>query len=384
MEAETPQAVVERLQETGYFPIAVEPAPLARVRAWRRPGGGRVRAGQLASLIRRLSDLLQSGLPLARTLDLLARDERHPALRRVLGAVQEEVRGGAALSAAAARHPAVFPPMLVGMLKAGEISGGLDTVTQRLADYFERTAEVRGRVQAALIYPAVLLCVGSGAVAFLLTGVIPKFAALFDELGQALPLPTRMLLAASGFLNQTWWALLAVGIVALLGFDRWRRTGRGRLAFAGWLLRAPGLGALLQAEYAGRFARTLGTLLQSGTPMLQALELAAGAVPNVVVQREVEQVARAVEDGAGLARPLKASAVFPALLGELATVGEEAGNLDAALLRGAGALEKDVERRVGILLSLLEPAIVILLGGAVAFIVLAVMLPVTQMSVVLR
>lgn len=388
MAAESPQAVAERLQAAGLFPVAIEPLGMFgwSGRSWRARFGAsrRVGAAALAAFARRLADLLRSGLPLAPALDLLARQERNAELRRAVESVRDEVRGGSALSAAAAKSPGTFPPIFVSLIKAGEISGGLDVVVERLALYFERAGEIQGRVRAALVYPAVLLLLGTGAVAFLLIVVIPKFAALFAELGQALPWPTRLLLALSVVFSKGWWVILAAACGAAAGLDRWRHRPAGRLKMDAWALRLPVLGPLLQAEYGGRFARTLGTLLQSGVPILRGLDLAGSAVPNVLIRRELEQIGRAVEDGAGLAKPLRASTVFPPVLGELATVGEESGSLETVLLRGAEGLEREVERGIRTLLSLLEPAIVIALGGAVAFIVLAVMLPVSQVAVVLR
>lgn len=384
MEAHDPQAVIERLHREEYFPVRVE-------RADGRPrlGGlslglgasARVPARDLLTFTQQLSTLLDAGIPLDRALAILADLSVSPRLRQIVQDVGQSVRTGSTLADALSRHhPRPFSRLYINTVRAGEKGGVLEAALRRLGEHLEQTRELREALTSAMIYPALLLSVGVGAVIFLMTFVLPRFAGIFSDLHQELPLPTRVLLAASHGLTTYWW-VLALGVVtALLGWQLVTRSEAGRLAVDRWLLGLPALGDLLRKIEAGRFARTLGTLLRSGVPLLAALGVTREVAGNRVLAVALGAVQEGAKRGDGLARPMAESGAFPALAIHMVRVGEETGRIEDMLERVAASYETEIRVAVRRFIALLEPIIILGLGLVVLGIVLSILLAILSIN----
>jgi general secretion pathway protein F len=321
-----------------------------------------------------LSTLLGAGLPLDRSLASLADISDNPMLRAAVRDVLQAVQGGKSFAEALGNHPKVFPSIYVNMVRAGEAGGFLDQVLARLVDYLEKAQQVRDEIFTAMMYPLFVTLVMGMSMVFLLTFVVPKFTDLFASSGKALPIPTRMLLGMSDFLAKYWWVLLLVLVGSIYGFRQWVATPAGRLSWDHWRLRMVILGDLVRKAEVASLTRTLGTLLKSGVPMLQALGIVRQIVANQVIGRAIGEVEVGAREGAGVAGPLGRTGVLPPLALQMITVGEETGRLEEMLLSAADHLEKDVRNRLQRLVSLVEPAMILIMGVAIGFIVIAMLL----------
>jgi len=385
MEAESEAAVTARLQQTGHHPCSISrwrehasrnPFSLLRHR-W-------VRLTDVAIFTRQLSDLVDAGLPIGRSLSIIAEQTDNVRLRDAVRSVQAEVEGGNSLSAALASYPRVFPPLTSTMVQAGEEGGVLPQVLAALADYYERSEELSGKVRAALAYPVFLTLVGSATVFVLMSFVVPNFVKLFEGLGGELPLPTRILIRVSLFLGSFWWALLlALFGMALLGW-RASRTIKGRAAIDKVKLALPLLGPVLAKVDIARLMQNLAMLLEHGVPVLQALNAAGQTVRNTCIRSLVNAVSKAVGDGKGLGEPLKSSGYFPPAVTNLILVGYASGDLPAMLKKAAAMCDREVERTTQVMTRLLEPALIFILGGAVGLVVAGILLPVFRINVLVR
>jgi general secretion pathway protein F len=377
MEAYGPEAVIERLHRDEYFPLRIDRTDgggrLAGLRAaWVTPP--RVAARDLSAFTQQLSILVDAGLPLEQALGILGDLAATPRLRQIVQDVTQSVRGGSTLADALSRHhPRPFSRLYINTVRAGEKGGVLEVSLRRLTEHLEATRELRETVTSALIYPALLATVGAGAVVFLMTFVLPRFAVVFADLGQALPLPTRTLLALSHWMVAYWWVLALAALAAVLGWQVMSRSDEGRLALDRWLLGLPLVGELVRKLEVGRFTRTLGTLLSSGVPLLNALGVAREVAANRVLALALQTVQEGVKRGDGLARPLGESGDFPPLVVHMVRVGEETGRLEDMLGRVATAYEGEIRVAVRRLVALLEPAIILVLGVVVLGIVLAIL-----------
>ena len=381
IEADNETAAIARLGSLGVYPISLaevsmdEPQALAVVRQ-------QVPSGVLGYMSRQLADLLGGGLSLFSALSLLAQQIEHRVLRAVVGEVSLAVREGQPFSEALSRHPAVFSPLYLNMVRAGEAGGGLDAVLVRLADLLEGESEFRSRILSALLYPAIVLLIGIGIVIGLLTYVVPKLTVLFTETGQLLPLPTRILLAVSAALSTWWWGWvlgLAAGIWALRAF---RRSAGGRAFFDRLVLRLPVAGVLARKMDTARFTRNFGVMIGQGVPVLQALEVASSTMSNIVMRYAIERVREAVRGGETLATALKASGQYPVFVSNMVAVGEESGTLEGALLKVATSYERETDRALRAFTTVLEPLVIVVVGLVVMFIVISVLLPIFQLGLV--
>jgi general secretion pathway protein F len=376
--AEVPIAI-SRLQDRGLIPLDVGAADGARARASRVAlpslpalGRRRVRNKDLLVLTQELSALVSSGLPLDRSLATLAELADNPEMKRIVSEVLHAVQGGKSLAEALGQHR-VFPPLYVNMIRAGEIGGFLETVLQRLAEYLERAQELRDEVRSALTYPVLLTFAMSLSILFLLLYVLPRFSSMFDEMGKALPLQARIILGLSRFLQGYWWALGGAILAGVAAFRYSIRTPRGRYSWDQWKLRIWVLGELLRRLESARLTRTLGTLLKSGVPMLQALGIVKEIVANKVIARALGEVEVGVREGAGVAEPLARSGVLPPLAVQMISVGEETGRLDELLLRVADHFDREVKVQVNQFTRLLEPVLILVMGVGVGFIVISML-----------
>ena len=375
MEAPDPRAVIERLQQDAYYPIAV----VAREGHGR--ASGRIRARDLVAFTQQLATLLEAGLPLDRALAIQAELAAGARLRAITRDLLEEVRGGASLGDALARHhPRPFSRLYVNMVRAGERSGALEGTLRRLAVLLEDTQALRDALVSALIYPALLTGVGAAAVIFLMTFVIPRFAEIFRELGGAIPAPTLALLAVSDALGRFWW-LLGLGTLAVLvGARSMLATPRGRLGVDRLALRLPVLRDVVRGSETARFTRVLGTLLKSGVPLVAALAVVKEVLSNQVVALAVGGLAEAVKRGTGLHKPMAEAGTFPPLAVHMVRVGEETGRLEDMLLTVGATFETDTRRRLQRLVALAEPSIILVMGLVVGFIVVAMLLAIFSIS----
>ena len=351
-------------------------APLASRRAW---FGRKLRARQLMLFTRQLATLSQV-TPLEEALRTIARQAEQEQVRAVLGAVHAGVVEGRRLSEAMAREPASFPPLYRAMVSAGEGSGTLPQILERMAVLLERQAIVRGKVRSALTYPLVLAAVASFVVLALMVFVVPKVVEQFDDVGQQLPFLTRAVIGLSDFLVAWWWALILALIAGAFVAARALRDERIRLRFDRFLLRLPLLGRLIRDLHAARMARTLSTMVGSRLPLLDGLKLTTTTVHNRALRSASADIAEAIRTGGSLSGALRKAGIFPPLLVYLAASGEASGKLDVMLERAADYLEREFDAFTTTALSLLEPAIIIFMGAVVALIVLSILLPILQLD----
>ena len=343
------------------------------------PAKTRLSSRQLALVTRQLATLI-SVAPLEEALRTLALQAEKPAVRRILEATHAGVLEGFRLSDAMARQPRAFPPLYRAMISAGEASGALPSILERLADLLEKEQAVRARVTTALVYPIVLAAVAIIVVACLMAFVVPKVVDQFESMGQSLPLLTRLVIGLSDAVRLGWWAILGGIALAVLLFLQALRRPAFKLAFDGWLLRLPMLGKLIRDLNAARMARTLSTMIASGLPVLEGLQITTPTIRNAVLRRATEQMAADIREGGGLSAAMRRASVFPPILVHMTASGENAGRLEPMMERAADYLEREFSTFTSVALSLLEPAIIILMGGIVAVIVLSILLPILQIN----
>ncbi len=337
---------------------------------------GGVNAKDLAIFTRQFSVMIDAGLPLVQCLEILAGQQENKTFQSVLTATRASVEGGATLSAAMRKHEKVFDALYVNLVEAGETGGILDTILQRLATYIEKNVKLKRAVRSALVYPVSVLLVAAGVITLLLWKVVPIFATLFLGLGVDLPLPTRIVIALSNFVGSIFGFLIVVALVgASIGLKIWYGTPVGRHAIDAVLLKLPLVGILLRKIAVARFTRTLGTLISSGVPILEGLEITARTAGNAIVEDALMHVRKSVEAGKNLADPLKETDVFPGMVTQMIGVGEQTGAMDAMLQKIADFYEEEVDAAVKDLLSALEPMMIVFLGVVVGGIVISMYLP---------
>ena len=384
MEAPDARMVIERLQRDSYFPMEVTSQVQGRglVRlAWPTLGQGQVKARELAALTQQLAMLLEAGLPLDRALGIQEELATSPRIKSITGDVLRSVRGGVSFGDALAKHhPRPFSRLYINMVRAGEKGGVLEVTLKRLAEFLEDAQAFRDALVSALIYPSLLALVGSATVVFLMTFVIPRFADIFRDLGQAIPVPTQILLSASTWLQQLWWAVALGALAAALAGRVILSTASGRLRADRVLLRLPVVGELALNTEVARFTRILGTLLQSGVPMVGALTVVRDMMSNQLLAAAVARLGEGVKRGTGLTRPMIESRAFPPLAIHMVRVGEETGRLDDMLLKAAAAFESETRSQVKRLIALAEPSIILAVGLLVGFIVVAMLLAIFSIT----
>jgi type IV pilus assembly protein PilC len=376
MEAESEEAVVNRLRQLGYAPISIEAEKGAGLKAEvKLPGAGRVKLKDLAVFSRQFATMINSGLSLLRALTILGEQTSNRRLGEVIIQVRAEVEKGTSLSAAMARHPKVFNRLYVSMVRAGEIGGFLDQVLVKVAETFEKEVELRGKIRSAMTYPVVVFTMVIGIVAAMLIFIVPTFESLYESLGGTLPLPTRMLMNASNILRR-FFPLVVLGMIVLTFlFRRWKASQKGRYQWDKFKLKVKVFGPLFHKTALSRFSRTLSTLIRSGVPILQALEIVGETVNNQVISRAVRDVQDSVREGESLATPLSKHAAFPAMVVQMMAVGEETGALDTMLSKVADFYDQEVEAAVASLTSMIEPILIAVMGAAVGGMVIALYMP---------
>ena len=335
---------------------------------------------QLVLSTRQLATLVKAGMPLLRALRTVA-DQLDPGpLREIFAAVATDVEAGMKFSEALSHHPRMFPPFYVNMVRAGEVGGLLDEILKRLAELLEKQARIKERVKSALMYPAFVMIAAVGILIILMAFVVPTFLGMFTELGSTLPWPTRLLVAVSTAVRSWWWIVLLVGAGVGALVKTFLQTPAGRRLTDQTLLHAPVIGSLMERLLISRFARTFGTLLSSGVPILSALETVRATVTNVVIDDALQDVERSLKVGESLARPMELSGVFPPLVTRMVALGEETGQLDKMLMQVADSYEEEVDVALAGLTQLLEPLLIVFVGGVVGFIVIAMFLPLMSLT----
>lgn len=338
-----------------------------------KPG---VNAKDLAVFTRQFSVMIDAGLPLVQCLEILAGQQENKTFETVLTTTRASVEGGATLSAAMRQHDKVFDALYVNLVEAGEAGGILDTILQRLASYIEKNVKLKRAVKSALVYPVAVLLVAGGVITLLLWKVVPIFVTLFVGLGVDLPLPTRIVMALSNFVGSIFGLLIVVFLAGMvIAIKLWHGTEKGRYILDGLLLKLPLVGILLRKIAVARFTRTLGTLISSGVPILEGLDITARTAGNAVIEKALNHVRKSLEEGKNLADPLKETNVFPGMVTQMIGVGEQTGAMDAMLQKIADFYEEEVDAAVKDLLAALEPAMIIFLGVVVGGIVISMYLP---------
>jgi len=381
LRAETSEAARDQLVSRKLYVVRIEPAveagtPLVSRRLF---AGRKIGAKQLTLFTRQLATLI-TVTPLEEALRTVSRQAEREELRRVLGNVHAGVVEGRRLSEAMAREPASFPPLYRAMVSAGEASGTLPQILERLANLLERQAQVRSKVLSTLAYPTILAIVAAFVVFALMIFVVPKVVEQFQDIGQSLPLLTRIVIGLSNFLAAWWWALLLAGVLAAFLAGRALKDEGLRMKFDRLLLRLPLVGRLIRDLHAARMARTLATMVASRLPLLEGLRLTTGTVHNRVLRAASADIAESIRTGGSLSGALKRAGIFPPLLVYLAASGEASGKLDLMLERAADYLDREFDAFTTTALSLLEPAIIIVMGAIVALIVLSILLPILQLD----
>jgi type IV pilus assembly protein PilC len=338
--------------------------------------GGGVDSKELAVFTRQFSVMIDAGLPLVQCLEILAGQQENKVFQKVLTGTRGAVEGGSTLSAAMRQYDKVFDALYVNLVEAGETGGILDTILQRLSSYIEKNVKLKRAVRSALVYPVAVLLVAGGVITLLLWKVVPIFATLFLGLGVNLPLPTRIVIAMSNFVGSIFGAMILVFLIgAAIGLKVWYGTPAGRMAIDRMLLKMPLVGILLRKIAVARFTRTLGTLISSGVPILEGLEITARTAGNAVIEKALMEVRKGLEAGRNLADPLKDTDVFPGMVTQMIGVGEQTGAMDAMLQKIADFYEDEVDAAVKDLLSALEPMMIVFLGVVVGGIVISMYLP---------
>lgn len=382
MEAAGRDEVAARLQEQGHLPVEARLASEAGGEsAWRALFKPKPFAGdRLVQFTQQLATLLAAGQPLDRGLTILLELPEDEAARRTIGDIREAVRGGASLSSALERQHGVFGRLYVNMVRAGEAGGSLHETLQRLADYLERSRALRARVVNALVYPAILLAMVGLSLLFLLGYVVPQFSAMYDSLEADLPLFSRLVLGLGNLVRDWWIVILAVPLLALVWLERKRREPAFQLRFHGWLLQRKLAGPLVAKLETARLARTLGTLLRNGVPLLAALGIARNVLDNRVLAADVDAAADEVKNGIGLSTALGRGKRFPRLALQMIQVGEESGALDAMLLKAADTFEQETSLAMDRMLAALVPAVTLVLALVVGLVILAVLSPIYDLT----
>ncbi len=338
-------------------------------------GGSGVSTKDLAIFTRQFATMISAGLPLVQCLDILAKQSSKPSFGRTIGDVTREVEAGSTLSDALGKHKAVFDDLFRNMVAAGEAGGVLDEILIRLANYIEKADALRRKIQGAMVYPAVVLTVALGATAFMLVFIIPTFAKMFTDFGGELPLPTKIVLGMSNFLTHWWWTLLLGGAAAGFAFQRYHSTENGKRQVDALLLKVPVIGDVLLKGAVARFTRTLGTLIASGVPILSGLEITARTAGNKIISEAIMTARASIREGETVSAPLKTSGVFPPMVVQMISVGEQTGALDEMLTKIAVFYEAEVDNAVDTLTSIIEPVMIVVMGGIVGGMVISMYLP---------
>lgn len=376
---------VQRVRGLNYFPIKVSQEKQKRHLAfnlklsnWKFSPA--ISHKQILAFTQQLATLVSSGLTLDRSLATLVNLSSENLMRETLVDIQKRVHAGSTFADALYQYPQTFSKLYVNMVRAGETGGILGVVLLRLSEFLEKSEALKDSVRSALVYPILLTLVGGGAVVILMTVVIPKFAIIFSDLGQTLPLATLFLLGASEFIGDYWWLFILLFGGGIAAFKTYMKQEKGKYQWDSLMLKLPMLGSLIQKIEVSRFSRTLATLLKSGVPILQSFAIVHSILSNSVVAAALENLQKGLKDGKGISGPLQKVTVFPPMAIQMITVGEETGTLEGMLVKVADVYDKDVERTIKSLVSLIEPLLILFMGVVVGFIVISMLMAIFSIN----
>lgn len=383
IDADSVRGARQKLRGQNIFPTDIREGTVAQASEKRDVArffqSDRIKAKELSVITRQLATLVGAGLPLVSALQALSEQCDELVSKRIILGIKEKVEEGSSLAKALSHYERSFPSLYVNMVTAGEESGTLDTVLENLADYLEGQIELRRKISSALFYPILMFCFCSLVVTGLLAFVVPNIIEIFKKQGATLPLPTRILVGISGALTSYWWVLIGLIVLAVYGFREYRRSEKGRNAIDRFVLKGPIIGGIYTKIATARVSRTLGTLLSSGVSLLTAMDIAKNIVGNVHVTAALENAIVGVREGKSLAGELSRTGVFPSLLSHMVAVGERSGRLEPMLLKAGKAYENEVNATLSGLTSLIEPLMIIVLGGIVFSIVISVLMPMVDL-----
>jgi general secretion pathway protein F len=389
IDAEGAQAARQKLRTSGIFPVSIKETHETEPK--KTPGTfslssrlSRIKPVEVAMMTRQLATLISAGFPLVSALDALVPQTKSHGFKKILAQIKNLIVEGNSFARALSNYPGQFSPLYVNMVRAGETSGTLEIVLERLADITEKQQALKNRIQTALAYPIFMLVIGTAVLFILLIYIVPSITAIFADMNQVLPTPTRILILLSDFLKSYWWSVFILFAAAAVFFNRVKKTEKGRYWIDKAMLLWPGVGILVKKLAVARFARTLGSLLENGVSMLIALDIVKNITGNKLISNSVETAAIEVGKGQGLGVALAGSGIFPQLSIQMIQVGEQSGQLEAMLTKISDVFENEVEITIMRLTSYLEPVMILVMGSIVAFIVLSICLPIFEMNQLIR
>ena len=385
VDAEGAQAARQKLRTSGIFPVSIketqEAAPKKSSRGFSLSRGlGRVKPVEVSMMTRQLATLIGAGFPLVSALDALVPQTKSHGFKKILAQIKNLIVEGNSFAQALSKYPGAFSPLYVNMVRAGETSGTLEIVLERLADITEKQQALTNRIQTALAYPIFMALIGTVVLLVLMIYIVPSITTIFADMNQVLPTPTRILIAFSDYLKSYWWSILIVAAAVVIFLNRAKKTAKGRFWFDKLVLRLPVMGILAKKLAVARFARTLGSLLENGVSMLIAMDIVKNIAGNILIADSVETAAIEVGKGQGLGAALAGSGIFPHLSIQMIQVGEQSGQLEKMLTKIAEVYETEVESSIMRLTSYLEPVMILVMGSVVGFIVLSICLPIFEMN----
>lgn len=372
-------ALRNQLRRRGYRDIKVKKKPkdlLEYIPFFQQ----RVKEKEVVIFARQFSTMISAGLPIIQCLGMLASQEKNKAFAKVIQTIKEDIEGGSTLTDAMKKHPKIFDDLFVNLIAAGEAGGILDTILQRLSTYMEKSMKLKSRVKGAMTYPASVLFISIAVVVLLLLKVIPVFQKMFEGMGKALPAPTQFLVNASQFTQDYFLYMLGGMVLLVVAFTRFYRTKEGRVIVDRTILKAPIFGPLLKKVAVAKFSRTLSTMMASGVPIVEGLDIVSRTAGNVVIEEALQTTKRSISEGKTIAEPLKETGIFPPMVVQMISVGENTGALDTMLSKIADFYDDEVDAAVSAMTSLLEPVMMVFLGGVVGGMIIAMYLPIFQMA----
>ncbi len=388
--AQSTKLAYEKLRSMGLYPTSLNPTGEEEKEGKRRKGrslGFIVRSSASQEMVysmRQLATLLSAGFPIDRALDATVEQIKNEYLKKCMFQIYESIKEGKSFASAISAFPHLFSSTIQAMVVAGESSGTLDIVLEEVANLLEEQASFRRRLQSSIAYPIFVLVVGVAVIVFLLMFVVPRVTLIFSEMNQTLPFPTLVLIAISNFIKTWWWALLLGALVSIAGFKRSLRIKRVKKRVDAALLKFPLVGGLIKDIILARFARILGTLLKNGVPLLTGLEIVKNITSNVIIREAIERITSCVGEGKDMVIPMKDTGVFPTPMIQMVAAGIESGSLDRLLIKFSENMEREVSARLAVMVSLVEPVLILALGIVVGFVVVAILLPILEMSQLVR
>lgn len=385
IDADSPLSARNKLRNSQLFPVSIKESS-SRIKAQPTEGTSvntllrRIRPREISSMTRQLATLMGAGIPLVASLELLITQEVNPLLKKILAQIKESVNEGNSLASSLSHHSKYFSQIYINMVTAGEASGSLDLVLERLAEFSENQEAIKGKVIAAMVYPIVMLCIGVLALLLLVTFVVPKFTAVFSEMEKALPLPTLIVIGVSDFLKSYWWLLVLFSVLIIAVFRYAKKTEKFARMWDELKLRLPVFGSVVNRLIIARFGRTLGSLLQSGVTLISALQIVRNVVNNILIAEVIDNSIDQIKEGKSLSDPLAKSKLIPPVVVQMIAVGEQSGELEKMLNKVADIYEQEVESQVATMTSMLEPFMLLGMAVIVGFIAFSILLPIMEMS----